>query len=55
MPLMLVTSNRPTITCFGSQLLEIKFTITTMMSCVPFDIQSNVQVVDKQLANAGYT
>jgi hypothetical protein len=56
MPLVSVISNRKIVTCFALQSLKIKFTNITKMSCVHFDIQrSNVQVVDKQLANASYT
>ncbi len=52
----LVTSKRPIVTCFTTQSLKIKFTITTKMSCTPFDIhKSNLQGANKQLANVGYT
>jgi hypothetical protein len=35
---------------------KMKLTTTTMMSWTPFNIhKSNVQVANKQLANAGYT
>ncbi len=52
----LVTSNNPIVTCFTTQSLEIKLTITTKMSCTPFNIhKSNVQGANKQLTNVGYT
>jgi hypothetical protein len=43
-------------TCFVSQSLEIKFTTTTKMSCIPFNIHiSNVKMANTQLTNVGYT
>ncbi len=56
MPHVSIISKKPIVTCFASQLLEIKLTTTTKMSCIPFDIHRlNVQVVDTQLANVGCT
>ncbi len=56
MPHVSIISKRPLMTCFVSQLLEIKLTTIAKMSCIPFDIhRSNVQVVDTQLANVGCT
>jgi antitoxin component of RelBE/YafQ-DinJ toxin-antitoxin module len=38
------------VTCFVSQLLEIKLTTIAKMSCIPFDIhRSNVQVANTRL------
>ncbi len=56
MPHVSIISKRPIVTCFASQLLEIKLTTTTKMSCIPFDIhRSNAQLANTQLANVGCT
>ncbi len=50
MPHVLIISKRQIVTCFVSQLLEIKLTTIAKMSCIPFDIhRSNVQVANTRL------